>query len=74
MAWPGLNTSLLARGKILDIEERPITEDRQRALVEIRDEKSQRRFPAPPPLLRGYTGKRVPGTSLGPPDPIGNCE
>ena len=74
MAWPGLNSQLMARGKMMEIEERPITEYRQQQLAKFRDEKARLIFPTAPPLLRGYAGKRAPGTRLGPPDPIGNCE
>ena len=74
MAWPGLNTQLTARGKLLEIEERPMIENRIEKLATLRSQVTRTRHPPPPPLLRGYTGKRTPGTSAGPPDPIGNCE
>ena len=75
MAWPGLNTQLTARGKMLEIEERPVLENRQEQLAELRVQASRpRRRPPLPPILRGYTGRSVGGTRLGPPDPIGNCE
>ena len=74
ISWPGLNSPLMAKGKMLDIEKLPPNENRLEELVALRNELGRIRYRALPPLLRGYTGKKFPGTSRGPPDPIGDCK
>ncbi len=72
--WPGLNTPIMKGRNVLKIEKLPPDPDRELKLVQMRDEMSKIQYPALPPLLRGWSGNRYPGQSLGPPDPIGDCK
>ena len=76
MSWPGLNTQLLARGKLLKLEKLPFNPNRMAELAARREANAGKftRRHAPPPLLRGYTGFGWHGTSVGPPSPIGDCK
>ncbi len=72
--WPGLNAPIIKGKNVLKIEKLPPDPDREKKLVQMRDEMSKVQYMALPPLLRGFSGTRYPGQSIGPPDPIGDCK
>jgi len=73
MLWPGLNTQLMQGREVMSFKQLPPNPDYLQKLVTMRDRASQIRYKSLPPLLRGWSGSRFPGQSVGPPDPIGDC-
>ena len=72
--WPGLNTNVGVGRERLHIRQLPPDPERSQEVIKLRDQLSRIRYNTIPPLLRGYTGNRFPGTSIGPPDPIADCK
>ncbi|KAI0239227.1 28S ribosomal protein S5, mitochondrial [Lamellibrachia satsuma] len=70
--WPGLNTPVLKGRQVIQLKQLPPNPDRDAELVRIRDEMSRISYKANPPLLRGWSGSRFPGQSMGPPDAVGD--
>jgi len=73
MLWPGLNAPVARGTELMTYKRLPPNPDYEQALVRSRDEASRIRYRSLPPLLRGWSGSRFPGQSVGPPDPIGDC-
>lgn len=71
MIWPGLNAPIVQGREIIRQQELPPDEEREKRILELRDKSSGRKSLKLSPLERGWTGNRLPGRSLGPPDPIG---
>lgn len=71
MIWPGL-TAPIIRGKEI-VEQQQLNEDpeRQARLNQLRDQMGSQRRPKLSPIERGWTGAKMPGRSIGPPDPVG---
>ncbi|CAL1543876.1 unnamed protein product [Lymnaea stagnalis] len=69
MVFPGLTGPPLAGKKFLEIHKSKEQEEEPRPI-----ERPRRKFLKVPPLLRGYSGRKFPGTSVGPPDPINDYE
>lgn len=71
MLWPGLSTPVI-RGKEL-VEQQRLPDDpaREEKLVELRNKMGK--FPREriSPIERGWSGAKLPGRSIGPPDPVG---
>lgn len=72
MLWPGLNAPIVQGREVLRQQSLPPDEDRERRLIEIRNKLAIRKRPKIHPLERGWSGNRLPGRSLGPPDPVGD--
>ena len=72
MLWPGLNSPII-QGKEL-IQQRKLPEDpeRQNKLSKMRDEMGAFRILRLNPLERGWSGIKLPGRSIGSPDPVGD--
>uniref|UniRef100_A0A1B6EDT7 Small ribosomal subunit protein uS5m n=1 Tax=Clastoptera arizonana TaxID=38151 RepID=A0A1B6EDT7_9HEMI len=69
--WPGLNSPVF-RGKELVKQQRlPDDPDRDAKLLKIRNEMGTFRRLSLDPTDRGWSGAKMPGRSIGPPDPIG---
>jgi len=73
MLWPGLNAPVARGSEVMTSKQLPPNPDYAQELLRIRDEASKIRYRSLPPLLRGWSGSRFPGQSVGPPDPIGDC-
>nr|CAH7748380.1 unnamed protein product [Callosobruchus chinensis] len=69
--WPGL-TAPIIRGKEL-VEQQKLPEDpeREKKLIQLRDQMGTFKFAKLSPIERGWSGSKMPGRSIGPPDPIG---
>ncbi|CAG5127362.1 unnamed protein product, partial [Candidula unifasciata] len=65
LVFPGLDGPALVGIKTVSIHK---SETREEAAVE--QPQLRRKFPKIPALQRGYSGRKYPGTSIGPPDPI----
>lgn len=71
MMWPGLNSPVF-RGKELVRQQRlPDDPEREAKLLKIRNEMGTFRRLKLDPSERGWSGNKMPGRSIGPPDPIG---
>jgi len=66
MVFPGLQGPSLQGGQILSIHQSQAKQEEVRGPPEIPKRRSQN----VPALQRGFTGARMPGKSIGPPDPI----
>lgn len=71
MLWPGLNAPVIQGREVVRQQELPPDENREKRLFELRDKMASRRFNKIHPLERGWSGTKLPGRSLGPPDPVG---
>nr|CAG4643205.1 EOG090X0689 [Ilyocryptus agilis] len=71
MVWPGLNSPII-QGKEL-VQQRSLPEDPEykTKLLKTRDELGGFRILRLSPLERGWSGPKLPGRSIGPPDPVG---
>ncbi|ESO03920.1 hypothetical protein HELRODRAFT_79614 [Helobdella robusta] len=70
MLWPGLNSPILKGKAIVSRQKLPPDPEKAQEIVRMRDQMSKVRYPALPPLLRGYSGSKFNGQSVGPPDPV----
>ncbi|XP_067617165.1 small ribosomal subunit protein uS5m [Eurosta solidaginis] len=70
--WPGLNAPIV-RGKTL-LQQEVLPEDNQKNAnaADLRDSTSSYRMFKVNSLDRGWSGAKLPGRSIGPPDPIGD--
>ncbi|XP_035221912.1 28S ribosomal protein S5, mitochondrial-like [Stegodyphus dumicola] len=71
MLWPGLNAPVIQGREVLKQQELPPDEERQKRILELRDKFSKRKSYKLHPLERGWSGTKLGGRSLGPPDPVG---
>ncbi|XP_042901290.1 small ribosomal subunit protein uS5m [Parasteatoda tepidariorum] len=71
MLWPGLNAPVVQGRELLRQQELPPDESREKRLLELRDKMATKKSFKIHPLDRGWTGSRLPGRSLGPPDAVG---
>ncbi|XP_071525624.1 small ribosomal subunit protein uS5m [Panulirus ornatus] len=71
MVWPGLNAPVLRGRELIQQQKLPRDEEREANLIKMRDSSSSFRVLRISPLERGWTGSKMPGRSIGPPDPIG---
>ncbi|KAK7104937.1 small ribosomal subunit protein uS5m-like [Littorina saxatilis] len=72
MVWPGLNAPVIKGKEVVNIKQLPPDPERESRMMEMRDRGSQFRSFKVPALQRGWTGAKFPGTSVGPPDPVGD--
>lgn len=71
MVWPGLTTPVLRGRELVQQEKLPEDPDRMAKIIKIREESMGRKSFRIHPLDRGWSGAKLPGRSVGPPDPRG---
>lgn len=71
MVWPGLNSPILRGRELVQQQLLPKDEEREAKLIKMRDSMGRFRMLQLDPMERGWSGRRLPGRSVGPPDPIG---
>ncbi|XP_046426070.1 28S ribosomal protein S5, mitochondrial [Neodiprion fabricii] len=71
MVWPGLTAPVLRGKELIQQEKLPEDPERMAKLAKLRDENSSRKSFKIHPLDRGWSGSKLPGRSIGPPDPRG---
>nr|CAG4641693.1 EOG090X0689 [Eurycercus lamellatus] len=71
MVWPGLNSPVLQGRELIQQRKLPEDPEYQSKLSKLRDGMGQFSILKLSPLERGWSGTKMPGRSLGPPDPIG---
>ncbi|XP_060518520.1 small ribosomal subunit protein uS5m [Cylas formicarius] len=70
--WPGLNTPILRGKELVEQQQLPENPEREKMLAELRDKMGSFRRTKLSPIERGWSGVKMPGRSLGPPDPVGD--
>ncbi|XP_049877987.1 28S ribosomal protein S5, mitochondrial [Pectinophora gossypiella] len=74
MLWPGLSAPVIRGRELLKQQRLPDDPERMDKLIKLRDSMTKFRRLRLSPIERGWSGTRMPGRSLGPPDPIGEDE
>ena len=71
MVWPGLNSPIIQGKELVQQRKLPDDPDREAKILKMRDEMGAFRILRLSPLERGWSGPKLPGRSVGPPDPVG---
>lgn len=74
MLWPGLSAPVIRGRELLKQQKLPDDPERMEKLIKIRDSMTKFRRLKLSSIERGWSGSRMPGRSIGPPDPIGEDE
>lgn len=69
--WPGLSAPIIRGRELVQRQQLPPDPERDAKLIKMRDAMSKTGFAKISPLDRGWSGHKMPGRSIGPPDPIG---
>ncbi|XP_068243205.1 small ribosomal subunit protein uS5m [Palaemon carinicauda] len=69
--WPGLSSPILRGKELVQQQKLPKDEEREAKLLKLRDNMGLFRPLRINPLERGWSGTKMPGRSIGPPDAIG---
>uniref|UniRef100_A0A7G3ARN3 Small ribosomal subunit protein uS5m n=1 Tax=Lutzomyia longipalpis TaxID=7200 RepID=A0A7G3ARN3_LUTLO len=72
MVWPGLNAPVVRGRELVKREELPEDKEREAQLIKLRDSMGFKRMGRLSPIDRGWSGNKMPGRSIGAPDPIGD--
>lgn len=71
MVWPGLNAPIIQGKELIQQRQLPPDPEREAKIFKIRDSVTTGRVVKVNPLDRGWSGNKLPGRSIGAPDPIG---
>ncbi|XP_055329457.1 28S ribosomal protein S5, mitochondrial-like [Paramacrobiotus metropolitanus] len=71
MMWPGLTAPAIRGREMVRVQDLGPSPERRERLYKLRDSIEKFRTLKVDPLERGWSGTRMPGRSIGPPDPIG---
>lgn len=71
IVWPGLSAPIIRGKELVEQQKLPEDPDREKKLIQLRDTMGTFKFAKLSPMERGWTGAKMPGRSIGPPDPIG---
>lgn len=71
MVWPGLTAPIIRGRELVEQQKLPPDEEREKRLIQLRDQMGTHRRIKLSPIERGWSGAKMPGRSIGPPDPIG---
>lgn len=74
MLWPGLSAPVIRGRELLKQQRLPDDPERIEKLTKLRDSMTKFRRIRLNPIERGWSGAKMPGRSIGPPDPIGEDE
>lgn len=69
--WPGLNAPIIRGKELVTQQQLPKDPEREKKLIKLRDSMGNFRFLRINPIDRGWSGSKMPGRSIGPPDAIG---
>lgn len=73
MVWPGLNAPIVRGREVVERVQLPPDKEREERLIQLRNAMHSFAPPKLTPLERGWSGNRMPGRSIGPPDPVGDA-
>ncbi|XP_015597786.1 28S ribosomal protein S5, mitochondrial [Cephus cinctus] len=71
MQWPGLTSPILRGRELIQQHKLPEDPEREAKLIQLRDSMTGFKKTKLSPIERGWTGDKMGGRSIGPPDPIG---
>lgn len=71
MVWPGLNSPIIQGKELIKQRQLPDDPDFKTNLFKVKDMRSTFKQFKLSPLERGWTGAKMPGRRIGPPDPVG---
>ncbi|CAH0550383.1 unnamed protein product [Brassicogethes aeneus] len=71
IVWPGLSAPIIRGKELVTQHQLPEDPERQKKLIELRDKMGTFKYAKLSPIERGWSGTKMPGRSIGPPDPIG---
>lgn len=71
IVWPGLSAPIIRGKELVQQQQLPEDPERERKLIQLRDTMGTFRYGKLTPMERGWSGAKMPGRSIGPPDPIG---
>lgn len=74
MVWPGLTSPVMRGRELVQQQQLPEDPERQSKLIKMRDEMGAFRPLRLLPTERGWSGTKMPGRSIGPPDAVGEGE
>ncbi|KAK9873570.1 hypothetical protein WA026_023128, partial [Henosepilachna vigintioctopunctata] len=74
IVWPGLSSPIIRGREIIQQQQLPEDPEREQKLVKLRDQMGKFRYAKVSPMDRGWTGGKMPGRSIGPPDPVDGDE
>lgn len=69
--WPGLSTPIIRGKELIEQQQLPEDPEREKKLIELRDKMGKFTRTKLSPIERGWSGAKLPGRSVGPPDPVG---
>ncbi|KAF4529545.1 hypothetical protein B566_EDAN014391 [Ephemera danica] len=70
--WPGLNVPVMKGRELVQQQQLPEDTERENKLIKLRDAMGTFRSIRLLPTERGWSGSKMPGRSIGPPDPVGD--
>lgn len=71
IVWPGLSAPIIRGRELIQQQKLPEDSEREAKLIKMRDEMGTFRYMKLSPIERGWSGTKMPGRSIGPPDPVG---
>ncbi|XP_013170549.1 PREDICTED: 28S ribosomal protein S5, mitochondrial [Papilio xuthus] len=74
MLWPGLSAPVIRGRELLKQQRLPDDPERMEKLIKLRDSMTKFRRLKLSTIERGWSGTRMPGRSIGPPDPVADEE
>uniref|UniRef100_A0A182TS38 Small ribosomal subunit protein uS5m n=1 Tax=Anopheles melas TaxID=34690 RepID=A0A182TS38_9DIPT len=74
IVWPGLSAPVIRGRELVQQQKLPEDKEREAKLRRIRDEMVNFKRLKLSPLERGWSGSKMPGRSIGPPDAVGEDE
>jgi len=70
--WPGLNAPIIRGKELVQQQNLPDDPERERNIIKLRDSMGGFRMMKINPIDRGWSGSKMPGRSIGPPDAVGD--
>lgn len=74
MIWPGLNAPIIKGRDLIKRTQLPPDPERESRLIKLRDSMGTFRSIKLSPTERGWSGNKMPGRSIGPPQSINECQ
>lgn len=71
VVWPGLNAPILRGNELIHQQKQPENADRENNINKLRDSMGSFKHMQISPIDRGWSGSKMPGRSIGPPDAVG---
>ncbi|CAH1117207.1 unnamed protein product [Phaedon cochleariae] len=71
IVWPGLSAPIIRGKELVRQEQLPEDPEREKKLIQLRDKMGTFKHQKLSPIERGWSGSKMPGRSIGPPDPVG---